>query len=288
MRLTHSSGPIRRCVVGILTVTAVAAAAAPEVSAAKKLRTRAITRPTFDPSAERVDLFEGMKSGRLEARVIARDSLGGAFQVTNLTSEPLTVELPEAFVAVQVNRQILGAQGGLTGGGGFGGRGTQTTGGGVGGVGGAAGGAAGGQGQGFFSVPPERTVSLPYHSVCLEHGKKEPNSRVRYTVMPVDAFSADPVLYELLTVVARGRVDTQTAQAAAWHVASDMSWTELLRKVRRTRGRSVPYFDPQRVRQAELLVATARGRVREKAADLPENDSSESTDGIPLRSRVVR
>jgi len=252
----HLAGTL--CLTGLLLLVGSSA------EAGKPRKPAPITRPKFDPSAEKVDLFEGMESGQLAAHVISQDSLHGAIFVENLTDQPLTVEMPEAIVAVQVNKQP-----GFDDGGGAGG-GTQTTGGGGGGgggFGGAGGAQGGGDGQGFFSVPPERTVKLPYNSVCLEHGKAEPNPRVKYDVVPVQAFTEDVILQELLAMVATGRVNSGSAQAAAWNRSNNMSWAALAQKVTKSRGQKKPYFHPEQLRQAQLLLATANGRVRERAAE---------------------
>jgi hypothetical protein len=126
--------------------------------------------------------------------VIPQSQFGGKVLITNTTNTPVSVKVPEAVVGVQVFPQALGGgMGGLGGGmggmgggmGGMGGMGGgQMMGGGMGGgmaggmggggMGGLGGGAAGG--AGFFSIPAERTVSVPMTSVCLEHGKANPNS----------------------------------------------------------------------------------------------------------------
>jgi hypothetical protein len=107
-----------------------------------------ITNPGFSASAERVELFQGIDNGKLATKFVPKDSSGGFILVTNRTSEPLTVELPNAFVAVQVLKQVGGGLGGGGGqqngqqggqnqnaGGGFGGGGGGLGGGGLGGGG---------------------------------------------------------------------------------------------------------------------------------------------------------
>ena len=67
-----------------------------------------ITKPKFDPAAARVEFFKGMEEGQIESRFVPKDASGGFILVTNTTAEPVTVELPEAFVAVQVLKQFGG------------------------------------------------------------------------------------------------------------------------------------------------------------------------------------
>ena len=98
------------------------AASVPTQAESKRRETRTpiLTHPKFDPTAERVGLFDGMDDGRIETKFIPRDSTGGFVLVTNKSDQPLTVELPDAFVAVQVLKQFGGGGfgGGFSGGGG--------------------------------------------------------------------------------------------------------------------------------------------------------------------------
>ena len=113
------------------------------------------------------------------------------------------------------------AMGGGMGGGGMGG----------GGMGGGGMGGGGMGGGGFFSIPAEKVVSLQFNSVCLEHGKPEPSGNSKYTLVPLSRVNSDPVLYRLMTKVATGKVDSQAAQAAAWHLTDKMSFNELADKM---------------------------------------------------------
>ncbi len=200
----------------------------------RETRKPALTHPRFDPTAERVGLFEGMEDGRLESKVIANDATGGFVLVSNTSDQPVTVELPASFVIVQVLKQfgggvggLGGGGGGLGGGGGQGGQqggGNQSAGGGMGGGqqggglggGGLGGGGGGQQGGGFFSIPPERSVKVPYVSACLNHGKPDPNSRVEYKLVRVEEYTEDVVLQELIRLVGTGRLNQHSAQAAIW------------------------------------------------------------------------
>ncbi|MCH2213031.1 MAG: hypothetical protein MK110_17135 [Fuerstiella sp.] len=266
------------------------------VNAGKVQRNRPITHPGFDPTADRIDLFDAMAEGHVETTVIARNARGGSVLIKNTSNEPLTVELPEAFVAVQINKQFGGGGlgGGMGGAGGMGG-GQQSTGGGFGNDGGGAGGggggggfggAGGGGGQGFFSIPPEKTVRLPYGSVCLNHGKPEPNSRTRMQMVRVESYTTDPVLTELITMVGTGRLNHESAQAAVWTRTDNMSWNDLAGKIVVSAGRKRAYFRPQQLQRAQLLVATATGRVREKTANATESNSTvEVITTVPSRGR---
>ncbi|MEZ6065622.1 MAG: hypothetical protein R3B90_07895 [Planctomycetaceae bacterium] len=123
-------------------------------SEAAKTKKKLMHRAEFDPNAPRVGLLEGIESEVISVQVVARNAEEGAILVENLTDQPITVELPEAFVGVQVLPQFGGGnQGGGLGGvnqnNGAGGGQNQAMGGGFGGQqGGGQGGFGGGQGGG--------------------------------------------------------------------------------------------------------------------------------------------
>jgi hypothetical protein len=245
------------------------------VSAAKRTRTkRPITKLKFDPSAEKVELFAAMKKGLLETRLIPKDSKKGNILIENKTDKPLTVQFPESFVGVQVLKQYgggLGGEGGEFGGQGGGGQGIGGGGGGggFGGLGGASGIGGQGGGAGFFSIPPEKVVKIPYQSVCLEHGKREPSPRMTYRMVKVEQFTKDPALTELIRLVGMNRIHLPSAQAAAWHLSDKMSWRELASKsIKRLGGAPPrPYFSGVELFQAQKLVAIAVQRSSGKSKD---------------------
>lgn len=263
--------------VGALTVSLVA----PGISAdSKKEKKKVVPVPKLDESAEHIDVFEGIEKGLLEVKMIPKDSLGGNMLVENKSDKPLNVDFPAAFVG----RQVLKQFGGGGGGGGFGGGGQQggqqgggqgggqQQGGGMGGgqqggLGGGGGGQqGGGGGGGFFSVPTDKIVRATYRSVCLEHGKHEPSPRMTYQIAKVEEFSENPVLGEVLKMVASGQLDSQSAQAATWHLTDKMSWAELDAKATPHIGRPASkYFTAEQLARAQQIVSTAVARVEEAA-----------------------
>ena len=260
----------------------------------KEKKKKATSVLSFDPAAEKVDFFEAIAKGTLDATMIPQDAKSGNMFIENTTDKPLTVEMPDAFVGVQVLKQYGGGGGGFGGGGGgFGGGGgggfggAQSTGGGTGGTTGARGGGGigggrggGGGGAGFFSVPPDKIVRVEYSSVCLEHGKREPTSGMRYRPVQVEQYSKDPVLKELLARVGNKEIDSEAAQAAAWHVCNDMSWEQLATKKRGVRGanKHTPYFSGNAISSARTVVALVTAQIREKEEAAPETEpDSEST-----------
>ncbi len=262
----------------------------PELSGAgdskKSVSKKPIRNPKFDPSGEPVEFFAAIDAGQIEAKLIPKNAFGGTVLIENKTDKPLNVKVPEAAVGVPMNFQFGGGggqQGGFGGGqqGGQGGGQQQQQGGGMGGGQqggfGGGGGQQGGGGGGFFSVPPERVISLPFNSICLEHGKPEPTPSSRYKLVPVSQVSTDPVLYELLTVVGTGKVDSQAAQAAGWHLTDKMSFQQLAAKAMTHLGGQAPtpYFSQAQLQGAQQLLAlsTQKAEVRKDkkpAAETPK------------------
>lgn len=250
-------------------------------------KSRPITKPKFLPSAEQVDFFEGVESGVFEYKVIATGPEGGSVLVTNTTDEPLTVQMPTSFVTVSVLKQFNGGGfgnggggfgnggGGFgNGGGGFGGGGQQNQGGGFGNGGGGGGfgnggggfgNGGGGFGGGLQSIPPDKTISMKYVSVCLEHGKPDPTPRGSFVIQKVDDYTDNPVLKELISMVGSGQMAPKAAQAAVWNVTDKMSWQQLASKgVRDHMGNFHSFFRQQDIAGAQLIQRTAVARINER------------------------
>lgn len=222
------------------------------------------------------DLFEAEEKKLVTVKYIPNDAKSAQIVVTNRTGRPLTLRLPAAFAGVPVLAQF-GMGGGMGGGnqggfaaGGIGG-GPQTTGGGAGGLGGQGmngmgGGGMGMGGGGAFSIPPERSRTFRVPTVCLEHGKPEPSSRMPYQFRRVESFSSDPKLNLVLESLGRGELSQKVAQAAAWHLSSGLSWEQLAsQKIDHAGG--IPdesYFSPAELVAAHRVVALATEFVRSR------------------------
>ncbi len=262
-------------------------------AAGKQPSKRPLKKLTYDPNAEEVELFKGIEAGQLKVKLIPQNAFGGNVLIENTTDKPLTVKFPEAVVGVPKHLAQFGGGGfgggglggggfggGGLGGGGLGGGGQQQVGGGLGGGGLGGGGFGGGGNQGgggFFgggaaSIPAEKVGSIPFNSVCLQHGKPEPGVKSEYVLVPVDKVSEDPVLHQLLAAVGTGKVDAQTAQAAAWHLTDKMSWDQLANKaVQHTGGVApTPYFTQAQLLGAQALLAQAKKRAEDQPAPKPE------------------
>lgn len=269
--------------------------------AEKSNRSRPISNPKFDPTAERVDFFEGVESGVFEYRVVAQGPGGGNILVTNTTDEPLSVQMPKAFVTVSVLKQFGGGGlgggglgggglggGGLGGGGLGGGGGQQNQGGGLGGGGLGGGGLGGGGlgggglggggfGGGLQSIPPEKTIKMKYVSVCLDHGKPDPTPQGHFKIVKVEDYTENPVLQELITMIGTGQMAPKPAQAAVWNITDNMSWQQLAAKgVRDHLGRHHSFFQRGDIAGAQLIQRTALARIKERDEN-PAKPESEPT-----------
>jgi hypothetical protein len=232
------------------------------------------------------DLVEAESRDLVSIRYIPNDSRSAQIIVTNKTRRPLTLQLPAAFAGVPVLAQ-MGGMGGMGGGGqaggfGQGGIGGQSVGGGRGGMGGGGMGGMGGGGMGglgggggAFSIPPERTRVLRVTTVCLEHGKPEPSSRMPYKFVRIDAFSSDPKLDNVLQALGRGELSQKVAQAAAWNIANGMTWEQLAaEKIDHAGGNAdEPFFSQAELVAAHRVVAI----VTEQAARRPAATATTSS-----------
>jgi hypothetical protein len=221
-----------------------------------------------------IDLFQAIDDGQADVTFIAKNDHAGRVLITNNTKQPLNLRLPEAFAGVPVLAQFGGGGGGQFGGGGGGqfggGGGQQTTGGGFGGGGGGLGGGGlGGGGGGFFSVPPEQTRKINVPLVCLDHGLRDPSSSKPYKMVPAAEHIDRPAVIELLKAFGRGQLQHEAAQAAAWHLNSNMSWAALAAKQQgtaRTAFNRPPYFSAGAIR-AGMAYASEAVRLAELNAD---------------------
>ena len=200
-----------------------------------------------------VEMFEAMDSGEIKVLIKTKDAANANLMVTNNSDKPLSITMPAAFAAVPALAQGLGGLGGgggglggggggLGGGGGFGGGGqNQGVGGGLGGGGGGGGfggggGGFGGGGQGggggVFSIPPGRTGKISVKTICLEHGKADPQPRIDYVVKPISVLSNDAKVLEVCRMLANDEITQPVAQAAGWNIANKLSWEAMLTKNR--------------------------------------------------------
>jgi hypothetical protein len=237
------------------------------------------SKPAATDKAGAVDMFAAMKCGDLDVKVIPRDSKKAEVILKNNTDQPLTVKLPDAFVATPILAQQQGGLGGAAGGTRPSTSSTstnknQSTGGGMGGM--------GGMGGGFGSIPPERAVKFQVPTVCLEYGKAEPNAHVSYKIEPADQYTSNPEVQAVCKLLGDGKLDQHAAQAAAWHVANQLSWDDLakMKTFPHFPQYSKPYFDQQELREAMVIVDNAikladakKAKTSNSAVAAPSSDS---------------
>ena len=134
----------------------------------------------------------------------------------------------------------------------------------------------------IFSVPPGKIVRISVKTVCLEHGRPTPSSRMEYRIFPVERFSRDPALRVLLTAVAAGEHSQKVAQAAAWHMASEKSWKQLAGMKFRRLGSlpDIPEFTPDQLTAAQKLIKKSQMFAEEKSE---LNDISPVSEGVVAR-----
>lgn len=254
--------------------------------AAEKTRKPVMKTLKYDPAAPKAELFQAMEDEKVSVRLVAKDEFEGHLLVENKTDAPLTIQLPDAFVGVQVLPQFGGGGGGFggggQGGGGFGGGGQgggggQAAGGGFGGggQGGGQGGGGFGGGGGAFSIPVGTIAKVPVTTVCLEHGKKSPRQSMNYTIVPTDKYSSDPRVHEICKAVGTGQLDRASAQAAAWNVCNNMSWSQLASKTIHHLGTGdSPYFSRDQLLRAQAIVAHVDGKVAQAKEDAAKSGST--------------
>ena len=121
---------------------------------------------------------------------------------------------------------------------------------------------------GSSTFPAERVGEVRVPGVCLEHGKDEPRPSIKYELKPVEAFSKDPALYQMLKLFGEKKINQRVAQAAAWHISSKMSWDSW--RPSRSSGsasRRQPYFSQQELRAAMQLVEVAKTEAEQGIAE---------------------
>ncbi len=225
-----------------------------------------------------IDLFDAVDAGTVRIKFIATDETRANVLVENVTDQVIVIELPHVLAAVPVlgqfgqglgqglgqgfgqgNGQGNGQNAGQNGGGG----GSQPVGGNVNagqGQGQGQGlGQAPGFGAGFMRVPPKKQLKLVASTVCLDHGKAEPNPRIAYRMIRLSEFTDNPYIAKLCSEIGSSPLSQKTAQAIAWHETNGMSWDELA-KVNSVESKylgNVSYFRARDIELAKQWIETA-------------------------------
>lgn len=208
------------------------------------------TRP-LKGSAKTMEMFDAMENGLITVDYIGRDATQANLIFRNQGQEPLDIVLPATFGAVPVLAQGFppagngvgqgfgagqaggggqGIGGGIGGGGNVGGQGFgQGIGQGI-GQGRGQGGGVQGPGGGFFRVEPDKPRKMSVATLCLNHGKADPNPRMKYKVVRLAEVNESKMIEGFCRGLADRKISQNVAQAAAWHVANGLSWDELIQK----------------------------------------------------------
>ena len=129
-------------------------------------------------------------------------------------------------------------------------------------------------------MAPEKIAKIKVAAVCLEHGKKEPNSRITYEIHPLEKLQSSPGVLEVCSMLGNGVIDQRAAQAAAWHLANQMSWQQLAAKyVKRASGRREPYFNRLELIRGVQIVQEAKRRTELRKNYESTGKSSDSDSG---------
>ncbi|MBA4016188.1 MAG: hypothetical protein C0483_03265 [Pirellula sp.] len=245
-----------------------------------------------------VGLYAALETGMVDAKVIARDAYHLRVFLRNAGKEAVRLQLPTVIAARPVAlaaaqdpaKQHLAQQnffnpGANPGGGTFGqnsqgGAKTQAVSGpttfGI-----TANSANNQQGQNnVFAIPPESTREFRVATVCVEHGKPNPRSIVKYELVKPEKVGVGPELADALVSYGRGESDREAMQAAAWHLANGKTWDELRKMSRMTAvNAQTPIFTSQELAAARRLVEASQQRI---AAKNKANETKSSTKLVAL------
>jgi hypothetical protein len=223
--------------------------------------------------AQAVDMFAAIDKGDISVKLIPKDSRQSRVIIENKTDQPLTVKLPDAFAGVPTVLAQAGATGSKHSSSSSSKNKNQSTGGGMGGMGG------GGGGGGMFSIPPEKVEKFDVATVCLEHGKGEPRASVTYEIKPLESVTTKTGVRELCQMLGSGKINQRVAQAAAWHLANDMTWDELAaKKIHHLGGvADEQYFTAAEIQAAMQLSATVVAEAKEAKKQKSEDQKSETS-----------
>ena len=220
-----------------ITLTMALAIGLPAVTLAKGGVSQS-TKPAADH--EEVELFAAMAAGDIEVELIPKDSTNCTVRFVNKTDKPVAVKLPNAFAGVPVLAQFGGGMG---------------------------------MGGGFLNLAADKVGTVKVATVCLEHGKTDPNPHVKYEMRPIAEFTDNEQTIEICRMLANGEIPQKTAQAAAWNLMDKLSWQELAAKdkVRRSNGYYEKWFSFAELNLAQRAISVAAQRIEARGATQPES-----------------
>jgi hypothetical protein len=126
--------------------------------------------------------------------------------------------------------------------------------------------------------------------VCLDHGLKDPNPRVPYKLIPIEQYAKSPVVTEVVKMLVRGDIDQHSAQAAAWHLQSGLSWDELAKKIgiKHINGSVEPYFLQGHLERAFVAARVATERIEKAPKEVAEPTRGKSLNEPSVGESLTR
>ena len=275
-------------ILGVVVVAGLALGGRQPIQAqrAPKAQERAASTEDGDEANEAardaVPLFEAMRAGQVAAIVKAHGFTGATLQVRNQTRRTLRVAIPAAFAAIPPGKRVAtgGASRGGTGRYAYGGgHGSQTL-----GISayrpsrGASASMAGEKKRAqaylekestnraigkqiapvVWELRPRGVRSRKFRSFCLELGLPDPSPRIPYRPIPLEQWTGNEAVLELIVRYGQGKIRQRAAQLAIWHLANGADWTHLA-QVRWPNRARVTATELARGRAAAEAVLAATG-----------------------------
>lgn len=237
--------------------------------------------------AETFPLLGAIERGIVEAKVIARDERHVRVFLKNPGTQPINVSIPDVLAARPILAQAVNNFFNPQGPGGNSNSGSSQS-----GQSQAVAGPSQFSGQnnnnGIFAIPPESVREVKIKSVCLEHGKPEPNSRLKYELVEASKVGVGPELETLLAGYGRDELDAEAVQAATWHLANGKSWQDLanMSRMAAINARS-SIFTQRQLQTAKRLVADAQKSVAAHKADKKSTSVAETDVGRDPNARAL-
>lgn len=218
------------------------------------------------------ELFQAIKDGKVEAKVVARDPHHVRVFLKNPAKNPVSVKLPDVLAARPILAQGFFNPGGGGGGQGFGFNSSSSSTPAPQAVGGATPGTTARSGGTVFNIPPESVREMRLDTLCLEHGKPNPKSSVSYELVKLEDVCREPAVESLLIRYGRGDLDRDVVQAAAWNLANGLAWRDLQNMTEPVAGNAVkPVYSADQLQAARRLAEGAKQEIaaRKKPAASP-------------------
>ena len=210
----------------------------------------AASNEATERGGERVatSVIDLLRDGQVSVELSAKDAHHLTVQLHNRTEAPIHVDFPPGLVADGFAQNQVLAQG----------------------LGQRQGFGQGVQGLGMLEsqqveLGGNQAVALAFRSACLNFGVAEPKAKDPLFLKTVEEYTPDPRVRATLAYLARHDVDTESAQAALWHVTDGMSWQRLSGQGIR-RGRP---FSAAQLARARQWVDQCDRRGQESSGVLP-------------------